>query len=385
MTRVFVSGQKLLSCAGRSLVELRKAWVLANSQLSFENGRFVGRIATEIKSEIEKAFAHDPKYRRLDFVTKLGLWISRETLVSLPNKKREEYGVIFATSRGPTASLEQAVVSHAGGQPPKPTTSPITTFGSSAAVIAKRFDLLGPHLAISTACTSSLQAIGIAYELIKARSIPGILTTGAEAANTAFFMDTLDSTKVTSKAEVGDEFPQKPFHKLRSGMVLSEGAGSLVIDRLPDAAEAEIIGYGAATDSAGLASVSPDAMGLQKAMAKAIATADGTTKNDIDLVVMHGAGTQKGDEAELAAVTQFFVDRMPTLTANKWLYGHMLGAAGIAGVILGIEHAMGRLEVGLPYENIIPQTKQNKSDYKTVMVLALGFGGSSAALILRRC
>ena len=383
MPKVFVHSPALITPAGSQVGENCDSWRRGLPVFSPSSSGLAGRLSQKTLQAMTRALPKGRQFERLDPVSKLGLWAAQQSLQVHHQCDFEGYAVLFASSRGATESLETAVVDWSQGKRLAATVSPLTTANSSAATIAKTNGLRGLHLSLSAACSSSLHAVGLGFALIRAGVVPGVLAVGSEWANTEFFEHALAATGITTKS-CHERFPQRPFHRQRDGMVLSQGAAALLVSPAPQPGCAEVLGYAGATDHAGLTGITEAASGLQDAIHQALAQAE-LSPEGIDLVVTHGAATIKGDLAEKAALDSVFVNKLPAVTANKWLFGHMLGAAGIASTVMAMEHLSGRCDPELPYPSLLgdyPPFDSRKAS--TALVLSLGFGGNAAALIIRR-
>lgn len=167
-------------------------------------------------------------------------------------------------------------------------------------------------------------------------------------------------------------------------MVLSEGAVLLYLEAEPeDAALIELVGWGAATESATLTGVSEQGQGLEEAVRQALRKAC-IDVEAIDLIVGHGAGTKKGDAAELSVYSRLFPSQ-PPLVWHKWCTGHMLGASATYSLMLAAEH----LRSGqLPPHPYLPEMHPMRSSRilsrnRYALVWSMGFGGNACAVIVK--
>src|SRR5207253_11038024 len=191
------------------------------------------------------------------------------------------------------------------------------------------FGLKGRVVPTSSACTSGSMAIGYAYEAIRARREPMMLAGGAEelSAPGAAVFDTLFAT--STKNDAPGTTP-RPFDKKRDGLVVGEGAASLIVEDLEHARArgakplVEIVGY--ATNSDGTHITQPDAEQQARAMRLALADA-GLPPGAIGYVSAHGTATDRGDVSEARATREVLGERVPVSAAKSYI-GHTLGACG---------------------------------------------------------
>lgn len=191
------------------------------------------------------------------------------------------------------------------------------------------FGTKGRLINSSTACTSGSVSIGMAYEAIVMGRQDVMIAGGAETCNvvqTAVF-DTLFATSTRNDTP---EITPAPFDANRDGLVLGEGACTLILEELEHALArgariyAELVGFGTNTD--GMHVTNPNAETMKNAMAEALELA-GLTPGDIGYVSMHGTGTQNGDIAETTATRTIFTTPVPGSSLKSYT-GHTLGACG---------------------------------------------------------
>lgn len=317
------------------------------------------------------------------------------SLQDLSADQRARAAVIIGSSRGPAAQLEATIAkfyatSKRHRLPAR--TSPSTTISAGSAALAQTYELSGPQLTVSSACTSSLQSVGIAFKLMAGDRHSLSLVGGAEDPLTPYIFTILAQAKVLGHASPGLAVPLQAFGPQRTGMIPGRGAGLATLSANPHTDPlAKILGYGSATEHAGAVGLTPHAQGLQTAIHLALADAQ-LTPHDIHLIATHGAGTPQGDRAELRALTAIFggCSPAPRLLITSWATGHTLGAAGILKVGL----ACMALRTGQcprpPYplthqaSSWLPHAPTGKRQSTTALVVGMGFGGSATALILQR-
>lgn len=265
---------------------------------------------------------------------------------------------------------------------------------TAAVNIGVFFGITGRIVTTSSACTSGSQGIGYAFEAIQAGKQVAMLAGGADEldATEAAVFDTLFATSVNN------DHPQdspRPFDAGRDGLVLGEGAGTLVLEELEHALArgariyAEVLGYG--TNSDGVHVTHPSPATMARAMELALADA-GVTPDDIGYICAHGTATDQGDIAESTATLAVMGDSIPISSLKSYM-GHTLGACGALEAWLSIE--MMREGWFAPNVNLVevdPRCAQ--LDYITgsgrevqtdiVMSNNFAFGGINTSLIFRR-
>lgn len=257
------------------------------------------------------------------------------------------------------------------------------------------FEVTGRVITTSSACTSGSQGIGYAYEAVADGRQRAMIAGGSEdmcPANTAVF-DTLfaASTGFNDRPEL----TPKPFDKDRDGLVLGEGAGTLILEDLESALArgatiyAEVAGF--ATNSDGRHITNPDSDRMRDVMREALEVA-GMKPEDVGYVNAHGTATLHGDVAESRAVEAVFGDRVPMSTLKGFM-GHTLGACGALEAWMSIE--MMRAGWFAPTCGLAnPDPECGKCDYimgegrpittDVVMSNNFAFGGVNTSLIFKR-
>lgn len=257
--------------------------------------------------------------------------------------------------------------------------------------LAELLGIQGPVLLIANACASGANAIGHAWELLRTGRFARAITGGYDALSHLVFagFDSLQALSTTTC---------RPFDANRDGLALGEGAAVLCLETL-DAATArgadilaEIVGYGATTDSHHLTQPHPDGDAALAAMREACRVA-GLVPGDIQYVNAHGTGTPLNDAAEAKAIARWAGDtahRIP-VSSTKASIGHLLGAAGAVEAMVCLMALRGQwlppqLQVGqLDPTCAFPLVRQpTTAPVEHALTNSFGFGGSNASLVFRR-
>lgn len=257
--------------------------------------------------------------------------------------------------------------------------------------IAEKYDLKGPCMTFSTACSSSAEAIIKAAELIRGGICDAVVAGGVDIASDTTLLG-FDSLEAVSSAVTN------PFSKNRHGITLGDAAAFFVLSKTDlNENNVELLGYGESADAYHMTSPDPSGDGARRAMQKALDSA-GISADKIDYVNLHGTGTKFNDSMEAKAVDAVFAGRKVPCSTTKPLTGHTLGAAGAleaAVCFLALTKNKGSSEPRLPVQvwdgqqdSEIPELNIVASDYKAkaspriCMSNSFAFGGSNASLIL---
>ncbi|MFJ3159865.1 beta-ketoacyl-[acyl-carrier-protein] synthase family protein [Streptomyces kanasensis] len=266
----------------------------------------------------------------------------------------------------------------------------------AAGEVAAHLDCRGPNFTVSSACSSGGQAIGIARDLIRSGTCDVVLAGGAESGRSPLSAISFARLGALSTRGHDPAGASRPFDRDRDGLVLSEGAAVLVLER-PGHARARgaalhgvVAGYGASADAYHPVHPHPDGRGLGQAIGTALADAR-MTPTDIDHVTAHATSTPAGDLAEARALTQVFDAAPPPVTALKSSLGHAMGAASaiqVACALLALRHQAIPPTVNLDHQDDavgldVVREVPRPARLRTVLSPAYGFGGANTALVLR--
>ncbi|MFI9306187.1 beta-ketoacyl-[acyl-carrier-protein] synthase family protein [Streptomyces triculaminicus] len=270
---------------------------------------------------------------------------------------------------------------------------------SFAAEVAWAVGAEGPATVVSTGCTSGLDAVGHAAELIREGSADVMIAGAADAPISPITVACFDAIKATTPRNDDPEHASRPFDASRNGFVLGEGSAVFVLEELGAARRrgahvyAEIAGYATRSNAFHMTGLRPDGREMAEAVRVALDEAR-MNPEDIDYVNAHGSGTKQNDRHETAAFKRSLGEhaRRTPVSSIKSMVGHSLGAIGsieIAASALAMEHGVvpptANLHTPDPECDLdyVPLTAR---DHRTDAVLSVGsgFGGFQSAIVLAR-
>jgi 3-oxoacyl-[acyl-carrier-protein] synthase II len=405
--RVAVTGLGVLSPVGDDCGRHFDALMAGKSGIRRLSAAFAPRLSARIGGEIDFDPAmHFPKSKLglLDRFSQFALVAAKQAVdqsgLTREERLRERTGVFLGTGMGGAHTLE-AVYEDLFLQK-KDRLSPYTVLramnNAAAAHISIEYGLRGPAYTYSTACSSSAIAIGEACRAIRHGYIDAAVAGGAESLLTLGTLRAWESLHTLAGEDAGDPAAScRPFSGDRTGLVLGEGAGMVVLEDMESAVRkgkrihAELAGFGAASDAAHI--VKPDIGGQVRAMQLALEDA-GLGPEGIDYINAHGTATIAGDLVETAAIKRVFGAHAQKIavSSTKSMHGHLMGAAGavefitsILAIVRGAIPPTTNLRVPDPGCDLdyVANTARRGVSIRAAMSNSFAFGGSNAVLIAR--
>ncbi|SMD25725.1 beta-ketoacyl-[acyl-carrier-protein] synthase family protein [Kibdelosporangium aridum] len=377
----------------------------------FDPSAFRSRVAAEADFDPYEHGLGPQEIRRMDRAAQFAVVTAAEAMadsgLDLSGVAPHRTGVTVGSAVGATMGLDQEyrVVSDGGRldlvdhEYAVPHLYNYFVPSSFAAEVAWSVGAEGPATVVSTGCTSGLDSVGYAAELIRDNSADVMIAGAADAPISPITVACFDAIKATTPRNDDPEHASRPFDRTRNGFVLGEGAAMFVLEELESARRrgahvyAEIAGYASRCNAFHMTGLRPDG----KEMAEAIRAAlDGAKMGpqDVDYVNAHGSGTKQNDRHETAAFKRSLAEhayRTP-VSSIKSMVGHSLGAIGsieIAASVLAMEN-----NVVPPTANLHEADPECDLDYvpltardwktDTVLTVGSGFGGFQSAMVLTR-
>ncbi|MFH8728188.1 beta-ketoacyl-[acyl-carrier-protein] synthase family protein [Streptomyces termitum] len=304
-------------------------------------------------------------------------------------------GIVVGCGLGGAATLGTAhrKLAEAGPDAVSPYVHPRSLVNMAAGTLAIRHRVTGPAHTVVAACASGAVAVGVGRDLIRAGTCDVVIAVGTDAGVVPVIAAGFAAMGALADSPADDA--SRPFAADRSGFVLSEGAAALVLER-EDAARARgartlgrILGYGFTTDAHHPVAPHPDALGAEAAVRAALADA-GLAPADVDHVNAHGTSTPQNDRGEAKLIGRLFPHR-PSVTSNKGLLGHSLGAAGAIEAVLTLRTlATGVVPPTAHTPAVDPELagldlvvgRERRTDPAIAVSHSFGFGGSNCVLVM---
>lgn len=363
------------------------------------------KLAAEVKNFNAEEHFDKRTARRMDLYSQYAVVASREALkasgITEENTDMTRVGIVIGSGIGGLITMQKDIGACETKGPDRvsPMFIPMGIANMATGNVAIDLGLKGESVAMVTACASGTHSIGESYRMIKHGYQDAVVAGGTEAPITkvgiAGFQNIKALTTTTDKNRASI-----PFDAERSGFVMGEGAGVVVLEELEHAKKrgahiyAEIVGYGASSDAYHITSPSPDGDGAARAMKSAIEDAKISPEN-ITYINAHGTSTHLNDVGETMAIKKVLgeeASKKVLVSSTKGNTGHLLGAAGGVEAIVcikTIEEEYVPATINYKVEDpecdldIVPNVGRNVN-VEYAMSNSLGFGGHNASIIFKK-
>ncbi len=407
-TRVVVTGLGVITPIGNDVDSfwsgIKNKEVGIGPITCFDTAEFKCKLAAEVKDFDPKAYMDNKTARRMERFSQFAVAAASQAMQQsgLDMEKEDPFrvGVSIGSGIGSLQEIERGCkkLDEKGPSRVNPLMVPIMISNMAAGNVAIQFGLKGKCINVVTACATGTHSIGEALRSIQYGEVDVMLAGGTEAAITPIGIAGFSALTALST----NEDPKRasvPFDRDRSGFVMGEGAGVVVLESLEHAKArgakilAEVVGYGATCDAYHITSPAEDGSGAARAMLDAIKDA-GITPEDIDYVNAHGTSTHHNDLFETKAIKLALGDHAYNVkvSSTKSMIGHLIGAAGgveFITCVKSIEEGYVHPTVGLenPGEgcdlDYVPGEGVNM-EVNYAISNSLGFGGHNASLLVKR-
>ena len=406
--RVVITGMGAITPIGNNVDEfwegLRNGKVGIAPITRFDASNFKVNVAAEVKGFNGKDYLDPKACKRLDLFSQYAMVAAREAMKQsgyvVTEENADRIGCIVGSGVGGMQTQENEIIRmhEKGPRRVSPFMVPMFISNMAAGNVAIDLGLCGKCFSIATACATGTHCIGEAFRSIKYGESDAMIAGGAEAGIVLSGVAGFDSLNAITTTE-DPAMASIPFDLNRSGFVVGEGAGIVMLEELESAKArkanilAEIVGYGATCDAFHITCPLEDGSGSAKAMKLALNEA-GIAPEDVDYVNAHGTSTHINDATETRAIRTVFGEHADKLAVNstKSMTGHLLGAAGAIECIASvkeIENGFVHPTVGLNNPDpecdldYVPNVGR-ELDIRYAISNSLGFGGHNSAIVLKK-
>ena len=407
--RVVITGMGIISPYGVGIDTLWDNLIEGKNAIgpitAFDASEMGSKIAAEVKDFDPFKFVNKKDGRRFDRFLQFALAATQMCIedsgLEITEENKRRVGVSIGSGIGGMKILEDThqTLLEKGPSKVSPFFIPMMLVNMPSGYAAIKYGLMGPNMAIVTACATGAHNIGISAMLIREGKADAMIAGGAEATITPLAFAGFCSMRAVSFNNDNPEKASRPFDKNRDGFVMGEGSTILMLESL-DSAKArgakiygEIVGFGMSADAYHMTQPHPDGEGAVVAMEMALEDA-GISPDKIDYINTHGTATPLGDITETRAIKRVFGDhaRKLVISSTKSMIGHLLGAAGaIEAAICTLASKNDIVPPTINLETPDPEcdldyvpNKARKVTVDYAMSNSFGFGGQDSVLIVKK-
>ena len=403
--RVVVTGLGILSPIGNTVNDSWSSCIEGKSgittvDIGLKNNPV--NVGGRLKNFNTDEFLDSKEVRRIDPFIQYGLIAANQSIensgIIESDVDLKKVGVNFGAGIGGIDTIEKnkALLEDRGYRKVSPFFVPGSIVNMISGLLSIKHGFMGPNTSVVTACSTGNHCIGTAARSIACGEADVMIAGGAEMASTPLSIAGFISARALSLNPDPDS-ASRPWDRDRDGFVLSDGAGSLVLEDFSHAKargaiiHAEIIGFGTSSDAYHMTAPPEDGRGAALAMSNAIDDAE-INISDVDYINAHGTSTPLGDVAETVALKSVFGDSVPQISSTKSMTGHTLGAAGAIESIFCIKAINnGIIPPTINLDNPDPLCDLNytplvsiEKDVTIAMNNSFGFGGTNSTLVFKK-
>src|SRR5436305_3691283 len=371
----------------------------------FDTSRFRVHFGAEVKNFDPSVFMDRKEIRRTDAFEHFAIAASKQALgqsgLQITEVNADDVGRYIGSSIGGLSSLIDATKTLLERGPDRisPFSVNMISVDNAPGLFSIMIGARGPNWAAVSACATSSNTIGEAWETIRRGDAKAMIAGGAEKAINPLSLAAFDNMHALSRYNDDPQRASRPFDATRDGFVMGEGSGMLILEDLNFARArgatilAEVVGYGSTADAYHVTEPPPGGTGIAKAMRLALQKA--TLRPDqVDYINAHGTSTPYNDLTETYAIKNCFADqayRVP-ISSTKSMIGHTMGAAGAIEAVVSIMSILtGIITPTINLHHPDPEcdldyvpNRARQATVNVVMSNSMGFGGHNACLIFKR-
>ena len=403
--RVVVTGLGILSPIGNCV---KDAWTSCTNGISGITKIDIGlknspvTIGGRLKNFFPNDYLDPKELRRIDPFIQYGIIAANQSIedsgILNSSTDLSRVGVNFGAGIGGIETIEKnkSILESKGFKKVSPFFVPGSIVNMISGLVSIKHGFMGPNTSVVTACSTGNHCIGTAARSVAYGEADVMIAGGAEMASTPLSIAGFISARALS-LNPSPETASRPWDIDRDGFVLSDGAGSLVIEEYEHAKNrsaniyAEIIGFGSSSDAHHMTAPPSDGRGAALSMSNALDDAQ-INASDVDYINAHGTSTPLGDVAETVALKSVFGSSVPQISSTKSMTGHTLGAAGAIESIFCIKSINdGVIPPTINLINPDPLCDLNytplnatEKDVSVTMNNSFGFGGTNSTLVFKK-
>ena len=409
MSRVVVTGLGLITSLGNDLASSWEALCQGKSGVAettnFDTSEFRIHFGAEVKNFDPLLYMDRKEVRRNDPYEQIAIATTKQALaqagLQITEENADDIGVYIGSGIGGLITMHDQfkVLYSKGPDRISPFFINMMIVDGAPGIVSILTGAKGPNIAMVSACATSANTIGEAWETIRRGDAKAMIAGGAEKGITPIAMAAFDNMHALSRRNDDPQGACRPFDATRDGFVMGEGSAMMILEDLDFARArgarilAELVGYAATGDAYHVTEPAPEGAGLVRAMRRALQKA-GLRPDQVDYINAHGTSTPYNDRTETQAIKACFGDHAYRLavSSTKSMTGHTLGAAGAVESVISVMSIL--TGVIAPTINLHHPDPECDLDYvpnharqatvNFAMTNSMGFGGHNACLIFKR-
>jgi 3-oxoacyl-[acyl-carrier-protein] synthase II len=407
--RVVITGLGMITPLGLNVGSNWEALINGKSGIAnltlFDASKYSTRFGGEVKGFEPLNYISRKEVRHMDRFAQFAVAASQEAVkqakLQIDDSNRNDVGVLVGSGAGGLLTLQEQILNMSQNGPDRvnPFLATMMIADSASAQVSILFGARGPNFCSTSACSSSADAIGVAYETIKRGDVKVMIAGGSEAAVNAIGVAAFCACKALSERNDSPQEASRPFDAQRDGFIISEGAAILVLEEFEFARArgatilAEMAGYGASGDAFHMTAPTETGEGAARAMKSAIRNASWQAQ-EVGYINAHGTSTPLNDKMETKAIKTVFGDyayKIP-VSSTKSMTGHLLGGAGaVEAAICVLTLQYGIIPPTINLKNPDPDCDLDyvpnvarKVEVDKILSNSFGFGGHNSVLGFKR-
>ncbi len=409
MSRVVITGMGLLTPVGNNVSSTWEALCQGKSGVGpityFDTSRFRVHFGAEIKNFDPLLYMERKEIRRTDPFEHFAIATAKQALaqsgLQITEENADDIGIYIGSGIGGLSALLDAAKTllERGPERVSPHSINMISIESAPGLVSIMTGARGPNWAAVSACATSSNTIGEAWETIRRGDARAMIAGGSEKAINPLSLAAFDNMHALSRSNNDPQGASRPFDATRDGFVMGEGSGMLILEDLNFARArgapilAEMVGYGSTADAYHVTEPPPGGAGIAKAMRRALQKA-GVRPDQVDYINAHGTSTLYNDRTETNAIKDCFGEhayRIP-ISSTKSMIGHTMGAAGAIEAVVSIMSILtGIIAPTINLHHPDPEcdldyvpNRAREATVNVAMSNSMGFSGHNACLIFKR-
>ena len=409
LPRVVVTGMGLLTPVGNDVPSTWEALCQGKSGVgpitSYDTSQFRVHFGAEIKNFDPSLYMDRKTIRHTDPFEHFAVATAKQALIQsglkITEENADDIGVYIGSGVGGLATYHEQfqILFQKGPDRISPYFPTMSMVNAAPAIVSILTGAKGPNWATVSACATSSNSIGEAWETIRRGDARAMIAGGSEKGLTPLAMAAFENIHAVSRRNDDPQGASRPFDVTRDGFVMGDGSGMLILEEMDFARTrgatilAEIVGYSSTADAYHVTEPMPGGEGLMRAMSRALRKA-GLRPEQVDYINAHGTSTRFNDRTETQAIKSGFGEyayRVP-ISSTKSMTGHTMGASGaIEAAICVLSILTGVIPPTINLHHPDPEcdldyvpNEARQAGVRVAMSNSMGFGGHNACLIFKR-